>query len=177
MEKLYNTTSNFSQWLRHVTAVDRKHSPNVRGCGTMSMRLWTAIMNASAGRFVNQEWKKRTPKRRGQPCPLADRVHNTPRELLERCQDDLVERGVVLGKLDCWIRREHSFDDFDMCMELYRRRGGETHEYKHQARNVNHKSTSCNETVSPEDARLIGVVDKAYAEIFGYTGKCCAYHP
>lgn len=181
LEKVYDTTKNFSQWLRHVTAMDRNHSQNVRGCGTLSMRLWTAIMNASAGRHVNKQWKKRTPNWRSwvyrDPCPLGDCVHNTPRELLERCQDDLVERGEKLAKFDCWIRREHSFHDFDRCMELYRRRGGQTRDYKHEARNVNHKSTRCNQTVSPDDARLIGLVDKAYAEIFGYTGKCCVYQP
>merc|ERR1712176_224184 len=124
-QEVKRTHSNISlvEWLSYVLG----NTSHAEGCGILSMRLWTSVLNTSAGRAVKKEYKRMYGESAkynegwfgGTPaCPFADCVAVAPQPIVAQCRSEVEQRRDVLSQV-CWVRVEHLAEDFQFCMQRY----------------------------------------------------------
>jgi len=180
----------FSDWVRYIVGTGEDGTGRrTSGCGLLSMRLWTAILNTTAGESINIDWARvnsnGTPCLRSFkgnktwrnyegvcPCPLAVCTRAASVSIREQCQHE-ISISSMIQKFDCWIRTENLFGDFKTCMKRYRDRGGIDVHFTQEIKNRN-KYPSCTKMLDNDTANLIYEAEKQYADRFGFS-SCCSH--
>lgn len=115
----------FSRWVRAMSDT-RGHLPHPANqtCGPLSARLWSAVVNPTAGRALNKPGCQIDPRNvrvKGSdicPCPLSDCASSMTIESHVQCRKE-VRAFDLSASPQCWVHLEHNNEDLTECLRKY----------------------------------------------------------
>lgn len=171
----------FHDWLRYMNDIQNGTVRGIWGCGLLSMRFWTQLINPEALSRLNAFYAERTHSgsctgmERSCPVPLGDFIADSPEEFLKNCSAEIAKFD--FSKFDCWIRLDHMHEDFGSCLNKYMKRGGIVLDAIETPikDNVN-RHPSCEDMYDPDSSMWVNNADGELKRRFGFTGQCCTAH-